>query len=255
MFLFFSRPVILAMRLVVQLLVLVLVVGFCVTLWLLILTLHLRFVLVVTSPKWYVRRTAEFWCCKVLFYSWTFALEDSYTIQSSLPQQFQVSQSTFRQSRQVLIKYMGNNLICNLVRTTPEILSWNLRVAFVMCFSSRYPTSASVLPSYLFMAGTCARWCHGSCAMLKGKLWRRLRRPGLSDVAKHVFFACRTCSRYWCCWFKMVQDCTCVQDLLKCVDWNWSSMLWGKHDMFYGWGWIDGFLKSLEDMKKCVVHG
>lgn len=49
MFLFFSHPVVLAMRLVVQLLVLV--VGFCVTLWLPILNLHLRFVLVVTSPK------------------------------------------------------------------------------------------------------------------------------------------------------------------------------------------------------------
>ena len=105
------------------------------------------------------------------------------------------------------------------------------------------------LTSYLFMAGTCARWCHGSCAMLKGKLWRRLRRPGLSDVA-------------WTCFLHgenmfpllmlLVQDCTSVQDLLKCVDWNWLSMLWGKHDMFYGWGWIDGFLKSLEDMKKCV---
>ena len=80
-------------------------------------------------------------CCFTLEH---LPLEDSYTIQSSLPQQFQVSQSTFRQSRQVLIKYMGNNLICNLVRTTPEIFICNVFFFEVSNFSF----SLTVLPVY-----------------------------------------------------------------------------------------------------------
>lgn len=200
------------MRLVVQLLVLVLVlvVGFCVTLWLPILTLHLRFVLVVTSPKWYVRRTVQlsFDAAKCCFTLEHLPLEDRLhnseqltTTIPSIPIHFQtIKAGTYQVYGQQLDLQSRSDLSWNV--------SWNLRVAICNVFFfevSNFSFSLTVLPVYgRYMRAVMPRILRNA----EGQAVKEAQEARTFRCSvKTCFFACGTCSRYWCCQFKTVPVC------------------------------------------------